>query len=86
MLVTERGEVFTGLLLRKGGRSGREFYRDAAGHERSFLKTEIVERREVPTSMMPAGLIDRMTDREIRDLLAFLGAVPTARGQTNGFD
>jgi len=27
-----------------------------------------------------------MTDREIRDLLAFLGAVPTARGQTNGFD
>ena len=72
MLVTERGEVFTGLLLRKGGRSGKEFYRDATGGERAFLKTEIVERREVPTSMMPAGLIDRMTDRELRDLLAFL--------------
>ena len=72
MLVTERGEVFTGLLLRKGGRSGNEFYRDATGGERAFLKTEIVERREVPTSMMPAGLVDRMTDRELRDLLAFL--------------
>jgi len=40
----------------------------------------------VPTSMMPAGLIDRMTDREIRDLLSFLGAVPTAGGRPDRFD
>ena len=76
MLVTDKGEVFTGLLLRKGGRSGKEFYRDSTGAERAFVKTEIVARREVPTSMMPVGLVDRMTDRELRDLLAFLGATP----------
>ena len=76
MLVTDKGEVFTGLLLRKGGRSGKEFYRDSTGAERAFVKTEIVSRREVPTSMMPVGLVDRMTDRELRDLLAFLGATP----------
>ena len=71
-LVTEDGVVFTGILLRKGGRSGKEFYRDSSGKEKSFLKSEIVQRKELSTSMMPDGLIDLMTDREIRDLLAFL--------------
>jgi hypothetical protein len=59
-------------MLRKGGTSGKEFYRDSAGKERSFLKSEIVQRKELSTSMMPDGLIDLLTDREIRDLLAFL--------------
>ena len=33
---------------------------------------EIVTRKELKTSVMPEGLIDLLTDREIRDLLAFL--------------
>lgn len=72
MLVTHEGTIFTGLLLRKGGRSGKEFYRDSNGKEQSFLKTDIAERHEIATSMMPEGLVDRMTDREIRDTIAFL--------------
>ncbi len=73
MLVTEDGHVFTGLLLRDGG-GGREFYRDNAGREQSFNTADIVQRKELHASMMPGGLIDLMTDREIRDLIAFLDA------------
>lgn len=72
LLQTDDGKVFTGILLRKGGRSGREFYRDDTGRERSFLKSDIVARRELKTSMMPEGLVYTLTDRELRDLLAFL--------------
>lgn len=71
MLITEDGQVFTGIMLRDGG-GGNEFYRDNAGRERKFATKDIVERKELRTSMMPDGLIDLMTDREIRDLLAFL--------------
>ncbi len=71
MLVTEDGHVFTGIMLRDGG-GGTEYYRDNTGQERKFSTSEIVERKELGTSMMPDGLIDLMTDREIRDLLAFL--------------
>ncbi len=71
-LITEDGVAFTGIMLRKGGTSGKEFYRDSAGKEKSFLKSEITHRKELSTSMMPDGLIDLMTDREIRDLLSFL--------------
>lgn len=70
-LVTEDGRTFVGILLRDGG-GGKEFYRDNEGNERSFETSEIVLRRELDTSMMPDGLFQTMTDREIRDLLAFL--------------
>ena len=33
---------------------------------------DVVEVQPLPTSIMPAGLIDRMTDQELRDLLAYL--------------
>ncbi len=78
MLVTEDGHVFTGIMLRDGG-GGKEFYRDNAGRERMFKTAEIVQRKELSTSMMPDGLIDLMTDREIRDLIAFMD---TSGGKT----
>ncbi len=71
MLVTEDGRVFTGILLRDGG-GGNEFYRDNLGREQMFKTDEIVQRKELSTSMMPDGLFELMTDREIRDLLAFI--------------
>jgi putative membrane-bound dehydrogenase-like protein len=70
-LVTEDGDVFTGIMLRDGG-GGKEVYRDNVGRERVFATKEIVTRKELKTSVMPEGLIDLLTDREIRDLLAFL--------------
>jgi hypothetical protein len=62
---------FTGILLRTGG-SDREYFRDLTGREQAFVKTDIVERHESKTSLMPEGLVDALTDGELRDLLAFL--------------
>lgn len=69
---TKDGEEFVGIALRKGGRSGREFYRDPRGRDKAILKSEIVGRRELKTSLMPEGLLATLTDQEIADLLAFL--------------
>ena len=39
------------------------------------MKTgDVVESRALPTSIMPAGLADRLTDQELRDLLAYLSS------------
>jgi putative membrane-bound dehydrogenase-like protein len=71
---TKDGEEFVGIVLRKGGSSGKEFYRDITGNERGFLKTDIVRREELKSSLMPEGLLASLTDGEIRDLLAFLNS------------
>lgn len=63
------GSDFMGILLRS---SSTEVFRDLTGKERTFQKTDIVQRTELKTSIMPPGLVATMTDRELRDLLAFL--------------
>ena len=63
------GTVFSGILLRS---SSNEVYRDSTGKERSFKKDEIEERAESKISLMPIGLLSLITDKELRDLLAFL--------------
>ena len=60
---------FIGILLRS---SNTEVFRDLTGQEKSFPKTDVVERTELRTSLMPPGLVSMLTDRELRDLLAFL--------------
>jgi len=60
---------FTGILLRS---SSTEVYRNNFGQEVTFQKKDIVNRRELRTSLMPTGLLDPFTDEEVRDLLAFL--------------
>lgn len=70
-LLTKEGSVFVGILLRDGG-GGREVYRDSSGQEKVIQTADIESRRELKTSMMPEGLVKTMTDREIRDLLAYL--------------
>ncbi len=63
------GSEFVGILLRS---SSTEVFRDLTGKERSFPKPEVVERTELRASLMPPGLVAMLTDRELRDLLAFL--------------
>ncbi len=63
------GSEFVGILLRS---SSTEVFRDLEGKERSFPKPDIVSRVELRTSLMPPGLVSSLTDRELRDLLAFL--------------
>jgi hypothetical protein len=67
----EDGTTFTGILLRS---SNTEVFRDSQGKERSFPKKDIVERKELKTSLMPIELWKHLTDNEIRDLLAFLNS------------
>jgi len=69
VLALADGTAFTGILLRS---SSVEVYRDLTGRERKFTPEEIDEVHELATSVMPAGLPLSLTDRELRDLLAFL--------------
>ncbi|MEM1295333.1 MAG: hypothetical protein AAGH89_08205, partial [Verrucomicrobiota bacterium] len=66
------GTTFTGIALRQGGNSGKEFYRDITGAEQSFVKADIDHRQELQTSLMPGGLILALSPAELRDLVAFL--------------
>ncbi len=70
-LQLQDGSEFTGILLRS---SSTEVYRDLTGRERVFQKADIVQRTELKSSLMPAGLVMSLTDHELRDLLAFLTA------------
>jgi putative heme-binding domain-containing protein len=63
------GSDFTGILLRS---SSNEVYRNGFGQEVTFQKSEIQDRKELRSSLMPSGLLDTMSDREVRNLLAFL--------------
>lgn len=65
------GDKFVGFLLRS---SSTEVFRDLTGREVSFPEAEVLSRREINTSIMPAGLPLQLTDGELRDLLAFLMA------------
>lgn len=68
------GTDFTGILLRS---SNTEVFRDLTGKERTFQKTDIVQRTELKTSLMPPALVMSLTDAEIRDLLEFLTPAST---------
>ena len=63
------GSEFTGIMLRSWS---KDVFRDLTGKERLFEKTDILERTELKTSLMPMGLAASLTDGELRDLLAFL--------------
>jgi len=63
------GTEFTGILLRS---SSTEVFRDLTGKERSFPEADVISRTELKTSLMPPGLVLSLTDKELRDLLAFL--------------
>jgi hypothetical protein len=60
----------TGISLRKG--SSSEDYLGADGKPFSVRLSDVESRREVETSMMPEGLPQTMTAKELRDVMAFL--------------
>jgi len=68
VLELEDGSVFSGILLRS---SNVDVYRDSKGNERTFQKSDVVQRKESKSSLMPTGLIEQLTDQELADLMAF---------------
>ena len=64
--------MHTGIALRRGGNA--EVYLGLDGKEIRIDKREIKSKNEGRISLMPEGLALTLTDRELRDLLAFLMA------------
>jgi hypothetical protein len=46
--------------------------RDANGQNRTFDRNDIESMLESQVSFMPSGLVNSLTDRELRDLITFL--------------
>jgi putative membrane-bound dehydrogenase-like protein len=67
---TADGKVRTGLLVNTY--LDEYTYVDEQGGRFKVKTGDVVESRALPTSIMPAGLADRLTDQELRDLLAYL--------------
>jgi putative heme-binding domain-containing protein len=72
-LRTEDGEVRVGFL--EWTRGGRSRYVDTAGQAFELRDQDVLERRPLAKSIMPDGLALTLTDRELRDLLAYLESV-----------
>lgn len=69
-LLTYDGEVLTGLVVGKEGK--KQAYVGSDGVIFYVDKNDIEERRELTTSIMPVGLLERLDSGEIRDLMAYL--------------
>jgi putative membrane-bound dehydrogenase-like protein len=69
-LETADGKVRNGMLLHT--QLDEYTYLDAKGDRFKVRTSDLVEQRPLTLSIMPDGLVDRMTDQEMRDLLAYL--------------
>ena len=69
MITLNDGSVYTGIRLRS---YINEQIRDAQGQNHTFNRDDVKLIQDLPMSFMPTGLPMSLTDRELRDLLAFL--------------
>ncbi len=74
-IVLKNGKTFTGIRLRS---STREAMRDANGQSRTFDRNDIESMVESTVSFMPKDIVNTLTLREIRDLIAFLESSSSA--------
>jgi putative heme-binding domain-containing protein len=75
-VLTRSGEVYTGIVVRTAkGIAVR------VNENKEFVvpDEDIEELLPSKTSVMPAGLLDELSPTEIRDLLAFLGYIPSEK-------
>ncbi len=69
-LVTADEQTRLGMLV--GTHYDQVEFLDEKGQRYTLRSTDIVSLRAVPQSIMPEGLLDQLTDQEIRDLMAYL--------------
>ncbi len=70
---TDAGKVITGMILEDTPQGVKIIENPLAKSEPIFLKrSEIVERAKSPNSIMPKGLLDKLTREEVLDLLAYV--------------
>jgi putative heme-binding domain-containing protein len=70
-ITTKSGQRIDGMLLRRDGQA-MEVYVDASGQEIKVPENTIIDRKIRKESLMPTGLVQGMTDQELRDLVAML--------------
>jgi putative heme-binding domain-containing protein len=77
---TKAGKLITGLILEETPEVVKVIENPLAKTEPVVLKrSEIESRQKSPTSIMPKGLLDRLTREEILDLVAYVAAGGDAR-------
>ena len=77
---TDSGRIVTGMILKETPQAVEVIENPLAKTQAVVLKpSEIVERKKLPSSIMPKGLLDKLTREEILDLVAYL----VARGDQN---
>jgi putative heme-binding domain-containing protein len=77
---TESGRVLTGMIVEETAESVKIIENPLASAEPVELKvSEILDREKSPHSIMPKGLLDKLTRDEILDLIAYIAA----RGDRN---
>lgn len=72
VITTTDGQTRTGFQLAERG--GTHTYADLTGQTFEIKIDDIVKRDILPTSIMPQGLVTKLTDEELRDLVAFLAS------------
>lgn len=70
LIETYDGRTLTGVLV--GERGEVQSYADSEGKRHEVRFDEIEQRKSLAKSIMPEGLLDRMRDTEVADLIAFL--------------
>jgi putative heme-binding domain-containing protein len=76
----ESGKTITGLILEEKNGTVKVIENPLLKAEPVILKTsEIVAREKSPTSMMPKGLLDKLTRDEILDLIAYVASKADAK-------
>lgn len=79
---TTQGQIISGVILEELPLSIKVIQDPLAKSKPIVLKpTEIAERKKSPTSIMPQGLLDKLTREEILDLLAYLMARGDAKNK-----
>ncbi len=72
--ITVNGQVYTGFVTDE--QSDRVTFRDQNGKATTLLKEDIDERKTSKISVMPVGLLNNFTVREVASLLDFIQALP----------
>jgi putative membrane-bound dehydrogenase-like protein len=82
LVATADGKVYQGLVIYEAVDS--LLLQTGAATTVRIAVDQIVTRRFTPTSLMPAGLLDKLTDREIADLYAYLRSLGSENRQHDG--
>jgi putative heme-binding domain-containing protein len=74
VVATTDGRVLSGLLAENSG--GKLTVLDAKGVRTSLRETDVDSLKPADVSLMPEGLLDPLTEQEVRDLFAYLRSEP----------